>query len=102
MDNILLKQKSQIEIVKQIEQEKHYKLVGSIVIKPGLKLYSLNLQNSELKEVDIVKNKMINFQKQKVQNGKSMHDPKCSYFQALNQKNAEKKAVKIIKSILTF
>jgi hypothetical protein len=60
------------------------KLIGSIKLKPGLKLYELNTKNMELREIKVKKN---------------LYNPNAIYIQSLNMKNAERKRDKLIKQI---
>lgn len=88
------------EIQAETPWKQEYKFIGSIKMIPGLKLWSFNAEIHEIKEVVLKKNKMVDFKGNKIQNDQAMYDPKLTYFQALNYKNAEKKAIKIMKWII--
>jgi hypothetical protein len=92
--------KVKVEAHAETEQEKFYRLIGSINLKPGLKLYALNLETLELGKPAIVKKKMVDFEGMKVVNDKTTFDPKCRYFQALNDRNAKRKAWKMIEKLM--
>ena len=47
-------------------------------------------------EVEIIKKDMIDIHKNHVKSRRVNYDPKCIYITALNKKNANKKALKII------
>jgi hypothetical protein len=95
-----LKIKTADEIHADAQQKQEYKYVGSKRHIPGLKLWELNIENFEIKEVEIVKTVAIGTDKKPVFTKKANYNPKHLYCQALNLKNAEKKFEKIIKSIL--
>lgn len=92
--------KTKPEIQAETPYKQQYKFIGSIKMIPGLTLYSFNLETQEIIQVKVTKNVNVDFQKQKVVNDRVTYDPKLTYFQALNQANAEKKAIKIMKWII--
>ena len=92
--------KSQTEIHGEAKQKQEFKFLGTIRLKPGLKLYSLNTKTIELKEVEVKKTKDVNFNGEEVKNDHALYNPDCIYFQALNQTNAERKASKVIMQFL--
>ncbi len=89
----------------QAEQKQEYKLVGSMVIPRGMKLFSFNPDSREFKEVhrtpidtasftDVIQHKT----DIAVKKTKAIHDPKAVYIIAINKKNAMRKFINLIKS----
>lgn len=81
------------EIQAEANQRQEYKYMGTISLKPGMKLFKFSPQDAELTEVEIKKTK-------DVKNDQVLYDPRCIYFPALNRTNAERKATKIIKELI--
>ena len=98
--NIDPKQTPKVEETVNDEKEIKTKVVGSFVIKPGLKIWEYNAETGELKlaEVEVDQNKTITLDD--VKTGKRMSHNKikqkddCLYVMALNKKNAKKKILK--------
>lgn len=95
MDNQLnphQKLKPEIEVSQELKREKHYKLLGSIVLKKGMTLFSYNSETTELKRVKVEKPTTLDYTtKEATAKSKVIHDGRCEYFQALNVRNAKKK-----------
>lgn len=82
-------ERNQIESVLNDKQE--YKFVGSINKKSGLKLFSFNPENGDIKEVILIQKASLTLDGGiKIEN-KTDFDPKLRYIQALNKKNAMRK-----------
>jgi len=77
------------QIVRQVKHE--YKLFGRMKYKKGLKLFSLNIETGDIKEVEIIRQVMIDTEGKERYKMRVNYDPKCLYRQALNMKNAERK-----------
>lgn len=89
------KLKTDYEVVAPAKLE--YKKVGSIILKPGMTLYSFNFDTCIIEPVKIErKEKMIGFDGKPVKNARAEYDPKALYIQALNIKNAERKVMKFL------
>ncbi len=77
------------EIVAPAKQE--YKKIGSIVLKPGMTLFSFDLKTRILEPVKIErKETMIDITGRIVKNARAEYNPSAIYIQALNMKNAKK------------
>jgi hypothetical protein len=73
------------------EQEKHYKYIGSIGIKPGHQLFSVHMDTVEVKLVEIKRVKDVGLKGNIINRTQTLLDPKLFYCSALNKKNALKK-----------
>lgn len=93
--------KTVVEI--QAEQQKEYKLIGSINVPRGMKLFAFNTESYELKEVhrtpidtanftDVVQHKKDIAQKKT----RATFDAKAIYIIAINKKNANKKLARMM------
>lgn len=78
------------ERVNALYSKKKDKYIGSIRLIVGLKLYSLNLSTGEVSKVAY---------NESDGSKKAAYEPECLYFNALNQKNADRKADKILKAV---
>lgn len=79
-----------IEIVKQKQQE--YKMVGSLSVPKGMKLFSFNTETCEIKEVVAEHTVMLDIKSKKpIAKHKAYHDPRCAYVLAINYTNAYRK-----------
>ena len=92
--------KTVIEI--QAEQQKEYKLIGSIHVPRGLKLFEVNIDTNELVEVKRSPIVTADYQAAKEHakeiadsRSKAMFNPKAIYVIALNKSNAYKKLWKM-------
>lgn len=75
-----------------------YKKIGTIILKPGMTLFSFSFETGILQPVKIDrKETMIGFDGNPVRNARAEYDPKSIYIQALNMKNAERKVIKLLK-----
>lgn len=85
------------EIREKIKQKQEYKLLGSVILKPGLILWEFDFNKMEIKESDIDINTLISFQTKKpTENKKVYSNPNAYYFQTHCKRTAIKKANKII------
>lgn len=89
--------KPEVEI--QAEKKQEYKFIGSIVLNKGMKLYSLNTETFEIKEVEIKRDKLVDISKKDVTKSTAQHDPRLVYIKAINFKNAKKKAEKMLRVV---
>ena len=80
--------------------KQEYKYVGSIRIQKGVRLFALNTNTWDLTEVIVKKEVMISLNQQPVTAQKANHVEGNIYIKAINLKNAEKKAARIIKEYL--
>jgi len=94
--------KTVVEI--QAEQQKEYKLIGTMNIPRGMKLFAFNTETMELKEVHRTKIDTANFtdvvqHKKDISQRKTRatFDAKSVYIIALNKKNALRKLLKKVK-----
>ena len=90
----------QPKILKVAEQQKEYKKIGSMKIKPGQKLWQYNTKTDEITEVKMNAVEIIDIKKQKGTRSKVIIDINCYYTTALNKTNAEKKFLKMMIEIL--
>ena len=83
-----------------INQKKEYTKKGSLRLIPGLRLFSYNYKTKLVEEVKINDPRAIELFSGNKMPGTAQYDDACEYFQALNQKSAEKKAKKLFKDII--
>lgn len=88
------------EIHQEVNQKKEYTKKGSLRLIPGLKLYSYNYKTKGVEEVKIDDPRAIELFSGTKMPGKAQYNDACEYFQALNQKSAERKAKKMFKDIV--
>lgn len=88
------------------EQRQEYKLVGTINLPRGMKLYSYNIEKDTLDEVKRTAietadfESVVNHSKDiSINKTKAMYDSKLVYIIAINQKNALRKLVKMFSSV---
>jgi hypothetical protein len=79
------------------KQDKEYKLIGSFSLWKGMKLFSVNLKTLEVKKEKIKVNVMISLAGDIIHKNEVIFNPDCKYLLAINEANALRKAVKIIK-----
>jgi len=84
----LLKVSPDVQLI--AEQQKEYKRVGRLPVKPGHTLFSVNTQTMEVLPVTILKQIAVNTEGKPVKIQKTNYDPKLYYTSALNKKNALK------------
>jgi len=89
--NIAPEIKTKSAIHQKKDQKQEYKLIGSLLLKRGLKLWSYNQTTGELKPAEIVRKVMIGYNGKEKKSNKVQFSPDCLYLQALNRKNAIKK-----------
>ena len=78
-------------------QQKEYHLIGSMLIKPNQKLFSLNLDTLEVLEVTL--NKEVAELKTDgtvVARNRANHDPNCLYYPAYTISQASKHFIKVL------
>lgn len=83
-------------VIESIEKEKQeVKYIGSMLKRPGLRLYSFNVETQDIEEV--LPEQSLEFDKvsgQRVINRMKVQvNPKCIYGQALNKKNFVRKLI---------
>lgn len=98
-DRLRREQQQRDKIEAQKQQE--YKLIHSIRKVPGLSLYKLDTKTMEVSQVEHTSEAMITFSGEPRYYDKVLYDDKNIYIQALNMKNAERKALKFIREKLT-
>lgn len=91
--NELVEIKNQLpnEVVLEQKQQQEFKLVGSIVIRRGCKLFAYDAKKDEMKEVEVVKKESVDLKGETVTNKQATYNPKLHYVQAINEKNARRK-----------
>ncbi|MFK5855239.1 MAG: hypothetical protein QM503_03845 [Bacteroidota bacterium] len=94
--NIVSAKSAETEVHAPVKQKQEYKRVGSIMLKKGLKLYQYNFVKEELKLVEINKFIKLDTTGKVVKQNKAQHDDNCIYVQALNDKNAARKIIKLM------
>lgn len=92
--------KDKVEIIDQQKQE--YKLVGSIILRRGMKIYSYRPDIGKIEEVNIKRESVTVNDKMRVSGNKSsaIFDQKAIYITAINMKNAQRKANKIVMELI--
>jgi hypothetical protein len=100
--------KDELSVLKQdsteqvAPQKMEYKKIGSMILKTGMKLWAYNPSAGTVEEVHIDrKSAACDFNGNAIKNGKVLYDPMCIYIQALNRKNAERKARKMLEKIFS-
>lgn len=81
-------------------QKQEFKKIGSIRLKPGMKLYKFNPTTLILSEVITQNIAAISLSGETILELKAFHDPNVVYFTAINPKNAIKKAQKWLHKVL--
>lgn len=97
MKELLIKSQPEINStnIENVEKEKQeFKFVGSLEIKPGMKLFEYNPENKKVSEVDVNRStSTIDFVTlTSVERHRAMYNPKYIYIEASNIKNAIKKS----------
>ncbi len=95
----LLKKKDTVVIEAEVKKEVEYKRVGSLRLKKGLSVFTYNPMTGEVKKLVVEKKVSIGIDKKAKKEIKATHDSNVIYIQALNMKNAEKKAYKMLKQV---
>jgi hypothetical protein len=83
----------------RIRMQKEYRLIGTFRIWKSMKLWSVNLKTLEVKEEKINREALIDIARMVIFKSKVIHNPECKYLLALNERNAIRKSVQILKSI---
>lgn len=86
----------------QIKQKQEYKLIGSFKIWRGMKLYSVNLKTLEVKDEKISRQAIIDVTQDVIYRSRVNYNPDCKYLLALNEENAIRKSVMILKKIYSL
>lgn len=73
-------------------QKQENKLIGSVDLKRGCKLFSYNLSTGDIEEVVGVGAAAVDFQGNTIVNKKAQYSANYVYFQAINKSNAHRKA----------
>lgn len=98
LENPLQQLQPEQEVNVQVEQQKHYKLIGSVKIKPGHHLYAVNWHTREVIQVNPVTETARMLTTGKVEaRRKVMIMPDHFYTSALNAENALKHYLRMIK-----
>jgi hypothetical protein len=85
---------------RNVDQQKEYKFIGSLRKMRGMKQYVFNLKTFTLKELEIKKETKVGFDKKAISSDKAIINPNEEIIiQAMNVKNANKKAIKILNKI---
>ena len=84
-----LQTKDKLSIV--AEEKLQDKFMFRARLRPGHKIWELNLETKELKEAEITRLVLVGNQLSKKSRGRVDIKPNCEYMPALNLKNAEKK-----------
>jgi len=80
------------KVVIQAEQEREYKMIGSLRKKPGQILFEYNPETKEVKVAEILSEIQLNIMTEKAKGKhKTNFNNGCVYFFALNLKNAQRK-----------
>lgn len=82
----MLKARPDVQLI--AEQNKEYKKIGAMRLKPGHTLFSVNMQTMEVLPVKVIRHVAIGMDGQAVKIQKTNYDPKLYYVSALNKKNA--------------
>lgn len=86
----------QVKDKTEVVQKQEYKLIGSVNLTPGLTLYAIHLDNLTVEKVEISRKLGIDIHGNVRKESRASYQPNTIYIQALNEKNAIKKARKII------
>lgn len=88
-----------VRVEQTIKQQKEYKLLGKVLRKPGLTLFSYNTQTGEMKPAEMERTCAITFGGDVAYSTKVKVEQHCIYGQALNMKNWQKRVARMIKSV---
>jgi hypothetical protein len=78
------------------QERVEFKLFAKIKMKPGLKLYGLNISTMDVKEIDVKKEDTFSVLEQKA-TSKAYTQERMIFFQSLNMKNARKRVAKFLR-----
>ena len=90
------------EIRIQQRQKQEYRHIGTFKIWRGMKLYSVNLKTLEVKEEKINRQALIDITKDVIYKSKVIYNPDCKYLLAINESNALRKSVIILKKLYSL
>jgi hypothetical protein len=79
-----------------VKQQQEYKHIGSLKLRRGMILYSFIPDTGELKEVEVTRKVLVDTKGKPIKKINAPFNPKAYYIQAINWKNARRKADKII------
>ena len=82
------------EVKKQVE----YKKIGYLKKVPGLTVFTYNISTGGVEKLKVEKKVSIGLDKKVKRETRASHDPNVVYIQALNLKNAKRKAEKLLKT----
>ena len=97
MKELELHDKIRQDIQIEAPWKQEYKLIGSIRMEKGVKLFALSTTSWELTEVITRDEVMMNMDGGIEKKRKAFHSAENIYIKAINRKNAERKAAIIIK-----
>ena len=86
----------------QTKQHKEYRLVGTFKIWRGMKLYSINLKTLEVTEEKISREAIIDITRDVIYRSRVNYNPDCKYLLAINESNAIRKSVQVLKKIYSL
>lgn len=84
-------QHDKVRVEQSVKQQQEFKMIGRVLRKPGLTLFSYNTVTGEMKEAAIERDIAMVFGGEVKRSTKVKIEPHCIYGQALNMKNWEKK-----------
>ena len=97
-EEALLKLKPDQVITKDVQQE--FTLKGRIILRRGMFLFACNYKDMTVEIVNPQRKVIMNSDGSITKQNKAFYDPNCLYIQAINQKNAERKFIKIIQKYM--
>lgn len=97
MEEIKLKQKDQVKLVAERQQEKKVSFLGSTKLKKGHTLFEFNFDTQELKPASFEETDIhySTAKKGGKPHKKVVVNERCTYVPALNKKNAMRKLYKV-------
>lgn len=86
-----------VRIEAEAKQQKEYHYIGSVLRRKGLTLYEFNTETKELKKADVQRKVNVDFATgETVYKSEVTYRQGCIYVQALNEKNARKRILKMM------
>jgi len=96
LESPLTQSKHEQAIHAEVKQKQEYRFIGKCKIRSGCRLWAYDPDEETMKEVSIDRNTVVDFVTGLPQsNDKAQYNPKHTYFQAINEKNAWKKLKKL-------
>lgn len=74
-----------------IPDKQEYKFIASIPHKAGMRLFSFNPENGDIKEVKLNSKAALTLEGMAEVSHEAQYDPRLRYVQAINKRNAERK-----------